>query len=116
MNLVLPSVSLLFAATVFAPAPLPAASDILKPAAPGTVQLEGWLGQKLDLCLTHRVMAQDIGRLIQPFRDRTEENSGHWRCEYWGKWFTCAFRRGAGRRRSPSTARPRRVAPEVTPP
>ena len=64
--------------------------DQLTPAAPGSVQIGGWLGQKMDLSMSNRVMAQDIERLIQPFRDRTEENGGHWRCEYWGKWITSA--------------------------
>lgn len=87
--------SLLFASSALAtltlfPAHAPAASDVLKPAAPGTVQIDGWLGGKIDQSLTQRVMAQDIARIIQPFRTRTEENSGHWRCEYWGKWFTSA--------------------------
>ncbi len=72
------------------PAHAQGARDVLTPAAPGSVRIEGWLGRKLDLCLTNRVMAQNIERLVQPFRDRTEENSGHWRCEYWGKWFTSA--------------------------
>ena len=65
-------------------------ADTLKPAPPGTVQLEGWIGQKLDLCLTNRVMAQDIEKLIKPFRDRKESTGGDWRMEYWGKWFTSA--------------------------
>ncbi|MEJ1974604.1 MAG: beta-L-arabinofuranosidase domain-containing protein [Lacunisphaera sp.] len=64
--------------------------DKLTPAAPGSIHLGGWLGEKIELCLDHRVMAQDVEKLIQPFRDRTEENIGHWRCEYWGKWFTSA--------------------------
>jgi DUF1680 family protein len=40
--------------------------------------------------LAHHVMAQDIERIVKPYRERIEENSGHWRCEYWGKWFTSA--------------------------
>lgn len=67
-----------------------AAVDMLTPAAPGSVVIGGWLGQKLDQSLTRRVMAQDLGRIIKPYRDRQEENAGHWRCEYWGKWFTSA--------------------------
>ncbi len=64
--------------------------DVLAPAPPGTVQVSGWLGRKLEVSLHHHVMVQDLARIIKPFRDRTEENSGHWRCEYWGKWFTSA--------------------------
>ena len=64
------------------------ASDKFTHAEPGTVQLGGWLGDKLELSLSNRVMAQDIDRIIKPYQNRTEENGGHWRCEYWGKWFT----------------------------
>ena len=65
-------------------------SDKLTHAVPGSVQIGGRLGEKLELALTNRVMAQDLERIIKPFESRTEENSGHWRCEYWGKWFTSA--------------------------
>lgn len=64
--------------------------DVLEPAAPGGVRLEGWIGRAIDAALERRVLAQDVGRIIGPFQDRTEENGGHWRCEYWGKWFTSA--------------------------
>ena len=64
--------------------------DTLGLAPPGTVQLQGWVGDKLDVCLSNRVMAQDIGRLIKPFVVRQEKDGSGWRCEYWGKWFTSA--------------------------
>jgi uncharacterized protein len=64
--------------------------DKFTPAAPGAVQIGGRLGEKMELSVKNRVMAQDLERIIQPFRDRTEENGGHWRCEYWGKWITSA--------------------------
>ncbi len=64
--------------------------DKLTPAAPGSIRLQGWVGEKIELSIGHRVMAQDVEKLIKPFRDRKEENIGHWRCEYWGKWFTSA--------------------------
>ncbi len=64
--------------------------DQLIPAPQGSVQIGGYLGNKLDLCIENRVMAQDIGRLIEPFATR---NDGEWgfRCEFWGKWFTSAM-------------------------
>lgn len=68
----------------------PAAEDLLSPAPAGAVQLQGWLGGKLDLCLAKRVMAQDVARLVQPFQARLEHDGSGWRCEYWGKWFTSA--------------------------
>lgn len=64
--------------------------DKLTPAVPGSVRLQGWVGGMIDRSLRQRVMVQDVGRLVQPFRDRREENINHWRCEYWGKWFTSA--------------------------
>ena len=35
-------------------------------------------------------MAQDIERLVQPFRDKPDGNWG-FRSEFWGKWFTAAM-------------------------
>lgn len=64
------------------------ASDKLTPAAPGAVEIGGWLGGRMQAALDRRVMPQDVDRFIKPFRERTEENGGHWRCEYWGKWIT----------------------------
>lgn len=68
----------------------PGATDALTPSAPGTVDIGGWLGGKLEESMDHRVMAQDIGRIVKPYRERVEETAAHWRCEYWGKWFTSA--------------------------
>ncbi len=62
--------------------------DRLIPAMPGTVKIEGPLGNKLEQSLTNRVMMQDLELILRPYRERFEENSGHWRCEYWGKWVT----------------------------
>jgi len=64
--------------------------DCLREAAPGAVRLEGWIGESVDNSIRNRVMPQDIDRIVTPFQERTEENAGHWRCEYWGKWFTSA--------------------------
>ena len=68
----------------------PAIDDQLAFSAPGSVAITGWVGHKLDLCLEHRVMAQDIDKLIAPFRTRQESDFGGFRCEYWGKWLTSA--------------------------
>jgi len=65
-------------------------NDRLGLAPAGSVQLHGWIGDKIDLCLSNRVMRQDIGRLIKPFVVRQEKDGSGWRCEYWGKWFTSA--------------------------
>ena len=66
------------------------AKDILLPAPHGSVQIDGYLGEKLDLCIENRVMAQDIDRVVEPFVVRNDGNWG-FRCEFWGKWFTSAM-------------------------
>jgi hypothetical protein len=56
---------------------------------PGTaVQLTGFVGEKLDAAYNNRILAQNVDRLIQPFKNRTEESC--WQSEFWGKWFTSA--------------------------
>lgn len=65
-------------------------SDALVPPVASDVHLGGFVGDRIDLCLRHRVMAQDIETLIKPFRARTEVGDGDWRCEYWGKWYMSA--------------------------
>ncbi len=84
--------SFLVLAVALAPFPAcaAAATDVLTPAAPGTVAIAGWLGDKLERSRTQRVYAQNLERILRPYRDRREENAGHWRGEYWGKWFTSA--------------------------
>ena len=62
--------------------------DVFTPAVPESVQIGGRLGEKLNLCTTHRLLAQDIEAVVAPYRDKTETGSSDWRCEYWGKWFT----------------------------
>ena len=63
-------------------------NDVFTPAAPESVQINGRLGEKLDLCVENRILAQDIEPLIAPYRVKTETGGADWRCEYWGKWFT----------------------------
>ena len=64
-------------------------SDVLSPAPYGSTHLGGYLGDKLDLCIANRLMAQDIERVVQPFRDKPDGNWG-FRSEFWGKWYTAA--------------------------
>ena len=63
-------------------------ADVFTPAAPESVRIAGQLGDKLELCLEHRILAQDIESVIAPYREKTETGGANWRCEYWGKWFT----------------------------
>ncbi len=65
-----------------------AVKDIFTPAVPESVRISGRLGEKLDLCINNRLLAQDIEPLVAPYRVKTEIGGADWRCEYWGKWFT----------------------------
>lgn len=68
--------------------PRPAVADAMTLALPGTVQLQGWLGDKLGLCLDHRVWGLDPEPLVDVLRNHNDTNN--WRGEYWGKWYTAA--------------------------
>ena len=61
-----------------------AVKDVLTPAAPESVRITGRLGEKLELCVNHRLLAQDLESLVAPFRARTETGGADWRSEYWG--------------------------------
>ncbi|MGQ8337171.1 glycoside hydrolase family 127 protein [Sunxiuqinia sp. A32] len=51
--------------------------------------LEGYLGDKINLCIENRVKVQDAEYLIEPFRRR--EETRFWQTEFWGKWITSAI-------------------------
>lgn len=53
-----------------------------------SVIMDGYIGEKLDASYQNRILAQDVDRLIAPFRNRTEDRC--WQSEFWGKWFTSA--------------------------
>ncbi|MEO8173910.1 MAG: beta-L-arabinofuranosidase domain-containing protein [Sediminibacterium sp.] len=61
-------------------------SDKLYPAQ--TAVMHGFVGDKLDASYQNRILAQDVDRLIAPFKNRTEASC--WQSEFWGKWFTSA--------------------------
>ena len=63
-------------------------NNVFTPAIPGLVTIGGRLGEKLDLCVTNRLLAQDIESVVAAYRTKTETGGADWRCEYWGKWFT----------------------------
>lgn len=65
----------------------PIIPDILQPALSANVN--GFVGEKLDACYQNRILAQDVDRLIAPFRKRTETSC--WQSEFWGKWVTSAI-------------------------
>jgi len=53
-----------------------------------SANLHGFVGDKLQAAYQNRILAQDIERLIEPFKNRTETSC--WQSEFWGKWFTSA--------------------------
>ena len=65
-----------------------AIKNALEPSPPQSVIISGLLGNKLDRCINHRILAQDISAVVEPYREKTETGSADWRCEYWGKWYT----------------------------
>lgn len=64
--------------------------NVLEPAPYGSIHFDGYVGEKMDLCINNGLMAQDIDRLVKPFRDKPDENWG-FRSEFWGKWYTSAM-------------------------
>lgn len=48
------------------------------------IKLAGHVGTRMDACIEHRVKAQDVDHLIEPFRHKTEDR--RWQSEFWGKW------------------------------
>ena len=63
-------------------------ADVLSPIPLRDVQLGGYLGRKLDLCIGNRIFAQSPTKLVEPFRHRAERSC--WQTEFWGKWFLSA--------------------------
>jgi DUF1680 family protein len=55
---------------------------------PLSAKVTGIVGDKLDSSYQNRILKQDVERLIEPFRSRTETSC--WQSEFWGKWFTSA--------------------------
>uniref|UniRef100_UPI004029E2B5 glycoside hydrolase family 127 protein n=1 Tax=Candidatus Cryptobacteroides bacterium TaxID=3085639 RepID=UPI004029E2B5 len=49
-----------------------------------SVKINGYVGGRIDDCISHRVMEQDVDALVEPFRHRTE--TWRWQSEFWGKW------------------------------
>ncbi len=63
-----------------------AVTDQLAPAQ--SARMAGFAGDKLEASYRNRVLAQDVERLVEPFKHRTEASC--WQSEFWGKWFTSA--------------------------
>lgn len=59
-----------------------------KLSATGSAEIGGYVGHRINDSYQNRILAQDINRLVEPFRNRTETSC--WQSEFWGKWFTSA--------------------------
>ena len=91
ITLVIASFILVGFAPAIARAQMPATrpiADRFVPAPPGAVHLTGRIGDKIDLCINHGILTQNVEKLTVPYRDKRETGERDWRCEYWGKWFT----------------------------
>lgn len=53
------------------------------------IKIEGWLGQKIDQCIQHRILDEDVDKLTAPFFQHEETNQ--WQTEFWGKWILGAI-------------------------
>ncbi|MDO9613566.1 MAG: glycoside hydrolase family 127 protein [Bacteroidota bacterium] len=69
--------------------PKPAKTDILESIIPANIKINGYLGEKIDLCIGERIKKQDVQHLIDPFKTRTETRM--WQTEFWGKWILSAI-------------------------
>lgn len=60
--------------------------DVLYPSS--NVEINDYVGEKLDASYNNRILAQNVERLVEPFTVRDEHSC--WQGEFWGKWFTSA--------------------------
>ena len=61
-------------------------NDLLVP--DKTEVLSGYVGEKLAASYEHRILAQSVDKLIEPFTNRVEDHL--WQSEFWGKWMNSA--------------------------
>lgn len=66
-----------------------AVPDRLNAWIPSNMVISGYLGDKINLCITQRIKKQDVEHLIEPFRSRNETRL--WQTEFWGKWILSAI-------------------------
>ena len=69
--------------------PKPAKTDLLESLIPANIKINGYLGEKIDLCIGERIKKQDVQHLIDPFKTRNETRL--WQTEFWGKWILSAI-------------------------
>ncbi len=61
---------------------------LLNPVPANNVELQGFPGGKIDLCISEQIKKQDIEHLVEPFRYKKETRL--WQSEFWGKWMLSA--------------------------
>ena len=64
-------------------------ADVFQAFDPSNIQMKGYLGDKIDLCIAQRIKKQDVQMLVDPFKKRNETN--RWQTEFWGKWILSAI-------------------------
>lgn len=60
---------------------------------PAKIKIDGYVGEKIDLIIEKRILGQDVGMLVDPFKLKNE--TWCWQSEFWGKWMlsaTAAYR------------------------
>ena len=50
-----------------------------------SIQIKGYVGQRIDDCIRQRVMKQDVDEIVDVFA-RQDEVHEMWGTEFWGKW------------------------------
>jgi len=73
----------------FAQTPFAAIKDSLNPIPARSISIKGYLGDKIDLCISKRIATQDAAYMVEPFTKRTETHL--WQTEFWGKWILSAI-------------------------
>ena len=50
-----------------------------------SVQIKGYVGQRIDQCIQERVKKQDVDEIVDVFAKQDEVRE-RWGTEFWGKW------------------------------
>jgi uncharacterized protein len=67
----------------------PDIQEKMVPFTAGSVKINGYLGDKIDLVISKRIKLQSVDALIEPFRHKEETHL--WQSEFWGKWILSAI-------------------------
>jgi len=54
------------------------------------VEINGVIGDRLQVSYEHNILAQDVDRLVAVFKPENRTETHLWQSEFWGKWFTSA--------------------------